>query len=144
MLRHWAECSTDRTVDHSLIDAFAPVRRNQQFRSNVPHNVRNNEHIAMCRFKAIALAKRDPRVAMQAAGKEASDSCKDRVFHSVDYWINRTQNIHYRLVILLWDVRTIAHSTASVTASGGPWSFCLASSCLLQRHRKRATTSQPS
>jgi|EP01043_Picozoa_sp_COSAG02_P046344 hypothetical protein len=30
MLQHWAECSTDPTVDHSLIDAFAPVRRNQQ------------------------------------------------------------------------------------------------------------------
>jgi hypothetical protein len=26
MLRHWGECSTDPTVDHSLISAFAPVR----------------------------------------------------------------------------------------------------------------------
>jgi hypothetical protein len=26
MLRHWGECSTDPTVDHSLISAFAPVQ----------------------------------------------------------------------------------------------------------------------
>ena len=101
MLRHWAECSTDPTVDHSLIDAFAPVRRNQHFLGDVPQNVRNNEHTAMRRFKAIALAKRDPRVAMQVVGKEARDSCKDHVAHSVDCLINRTQNDKYMLAISL-------------------------------------------
>ena len=84
MLRHWTECSTDPTVDRSLVDAFAPVRA----RSSVPlcstSKLLQNELTVVCRFKVIAWAKRVNRatrgatqtVAVPAVGDEKVLSTK--------------------------------------------------------------------
>lgn len=66
MLQHWTECSTDPTVDRSLVDAFAPVRA----RSPVPHcstsELLQNALTVVCRFKVIAWSKRVKQATREA------------------------------------------------------------------------------